>query len=88
MSTALDLLSSALLVCFVLTCVFSGVLQVFAWSRHAREAPSSLRTFLRPEGCMDETGQRQMRVARALLAVGVVSYLSYGVLMVVSTALR
>lgn len=88
MSTALSLLASGLLLCFVLSCVFSGVLQVLAWSRHAREAPSSLRTFLRPEGAMDETGQRQMRLARALLAVGVVAYLSYGVLVVVTNVLR
>lgn len=86
MSAVLELLSTALLLSFVLCCVVSGVLQVFAWSRHSREgAPVSLRALVEPGRYFDEIGCRQMQVARRLLTVGGVAYLSYGVLLIAIT---
>lgn len=88
MNTALAVLSTALVLCFVMCCVLSGVLQVLAWSRHAREgAPVSLRALWQPEGYFDEIGLRQILLARRLLAVGGVAYLSYGLLIVVANFL-
>jgi hypothetical protein len=89
METIFVVLARALILSFVLCCVFSGILQVFAWSRHAREgATVSLRALRHPEGYFDAIGQRQIGVARALLTVGGVAYLSYGVLLVVTTVLK
>ena len=84
MADVVGVLASALLLSFVLSCVFSGVLQVFAWSRHAREGVvPSLRALWRPDGYLDPIGVRQIRIARSLLIVGVVAYLSYGILIAV-----
>jgi hypothetical protein len=85
MAAAVNVLASALLLSFVLSCVFSGVLQVLAWSRHAREGVApSLRALWRPDGYMDPIGVRQLRIARSLLILGVVAYLSYGVLVLIA----
>ncbi|HET7322408.1 MAG TPA: hypothetical protein VFI96_07950, partial [Longimicrobiaceae bacterium] len=71
METLVVILARALILSFVLCCVFSGMIQVFAWSRHAREgATVSLRALRHPEGYFDAIGQRQMGVARALLVLG------------------
>lgn len=86
MSPAFLSFASALLVfSFVTCCVLSAALQVLAWSRHAREGvPVSLRALWRPEGYFDEIGLRQIRLARLLLSVGGVAYLSYGLLTVIA----
>jgi hypothetical protein len=87
MAAAINLLASALLLSFILSCVSSGVLQVLAWSRHARQGVvPSLRALWRPDGYLDEVGVRQIRIARSLLIIGVVAYLSYGLLVAVTGA--
>lgn len=78
MSTTLEVLSTALLFSFILCCVVSGMLQILAWSRHAREgAPASFRAILSPEAFFDEVGVRQIKLARRLLTVGASAYLVY-----------
>ncbi|HUE96605.1 MAG TPA: hypothetical protein VMN39_08090 [Longimicrobiaceae bacterium] len=84
----LALLSTALVYAFILCCVVSAALQVIAWSRHALEgAPRSLKALWRPEGYFDPIGLRQMRVARTLLLVGGVAYVTYGGVIVAMTLL-
>jgi hypothetical protein len=83
MDTAFELLSSALLLSFVLCCIASGFLQVRAWGRHARPGvPVSLRALRDPEQFFDPIGYRQMLLARRLLSVGGVAYLTYGLLII------
>lgn len=88
MSTPIAILSAALVFSFIICCVVSAALQIVAWSRHSLEgAPVSLRALWRPEGYFDEIGLHQIRLARLLLTIGGVAYLSYGVLMLVTMVL-
>jgi hypothetical protein len=78
-----ELLSTALVFSFVICCVVSAALQIIAWSRHAKEgAPVTIRALWRPEGYFDEIGLHQILLARRLLAVGGVAYLTYGMLII------
>jgi hypothetical protein len=75
------LLSTALVFSFVICCVVSAALQIIAWSRHALEGvPVTLKALWKPEGYFDEIGLHQIRLARRLLTVGGVAYLTYGML--------
>jgi hypothetical protein len=86
--TLLDIIAAALVFSFVFCCIVSGILQVIAWSRHSVEgAPVSLRALWRPEGYFDHIGLRQIALARRLLTIGAVAYLSYGVLLIASSVL-
>jgi hypothetical protein len=88
MATAYEIAANALLLAFIMCCVVSAMLQVLAWSRHARDgAPISLRALWKPEGHFDEIGIRQIQLARRLLLVGGVAYLSFGVLNVAAAVL-
>lgn len=88
MDTVYPLLGTALLLSFVICCVASGLLQVSAWFRHTKEgAPVTIRALKDPEPYFDEIGVRQIRLARQLLLVGGVAYLSYGVLIVVASVM-
>lgn len=79
-------MSTWLLLTFVVCCVVSAALQILAWSRHAREgAPVSVRALWKPEGHFDEIGLRQIRIARRLLLLGGIAYLSFGVVNVLWT---
>jgi hypothetical protein len=81
-------LATLLLFTFVVCCVVSAALQIIAWSRHAREgAPVSLRALWKPEGHFDEVGLRQIQLARRLLLVGGIAYLSFGALNVAVSVL-
>jgi hypothetical protein len=83
MDTLFQLLSTALLLSFVLCCVASGFLQVRAWGRHMRpDVPVSLRALREPQQFFDEIGLRQMLLARRLLVVGGVAYVTYGLLII------
>ena len=85
MADTIDVLASALLLSFILSCVFSGILQVLAWVKHSRPGVlPALRALWQPEGYLDHIGVRQMRIARALLILGIVAYLSYGLLVFVA----
>lgn len=85
----LDLLATALVVFFVICCVGSGILQLFAWTRHARrDVPFSIRALTQPQDYFDGVGIRQIQLARRVLTVGGVAYLSYGVLVVAANVLR
>lgn len=89
MATLVEILATALLFSFIICCVASAVLQVMAWSRHAREGVNvSVRALWRPEGYFDEIGLRQMRLARRLLALGGWAYLTYGLFLVGSSITR
>jgi hypothetical protein len=82
---ALQLLGSGLLLTFLACAVASGALQLLAWTRHAREGvPVSVKALWRPHGRFDEIGLRQMLLARTLMVVGIISYLSYGVLLLIA----
>jgi hypothetical protein len=88
MGTALNLLVVAFIFAFILCCIVSGILQLLAWTRHARPGvPISLRALWRPDEYFDPVGLRQIALARRLLAIGGVAYLSYGVLVVVANVL-
>jgi hypothetical protein len=79
------LLANAFLLSFIMCCIFSAVLQIRAWTRHAKEGiPVSLRALWKPEGSFDEVGLHQIKLARTLLTVGAFAYLMYGGLVVVS----
>jgi hypothetical protein len=81
-------LATWLVLTFVICCVLSAVLQILAWSRHAKEgAPVSLRALWRPEGHFDAIGVRQIQLARRLLLIGGVAYLSFGALNVAAAVL-
>lgn len=82
----IDLLGGALVFAFVVCCVASAVLQIIAWSRHARAGvPVSLRALWRPEGHFDEVGLRRIHLARRLLMAGGFAYLTYGALLLAAT---
>ncbi|MEX0912043.1 MAG: hypothetical protein WD737_11575 [Gemmatimonadota bacterium] len=77
----LPILANALVLSFITCCLVSAVLQILAWSRHAREgAPVTIRALWRPEGHFDEIGLRQIHLARRLLTLGGLAYLGYGAL--------
>lgn len=79
-------LGNMLVFSFVICCILSAVLQILAWSRHAREGiPVNIRALWRPEGQFDEIGLHQIRLARRLLLVGGCAYLAYGGLLVAMT---
>jgi hypothetical protein len=85
MAALFQLLATALLFAFVICCTVSAALQIVAWSRHAREGvPVSLRALWKPEGYFDPIGLRQIHLARRLLLLGGVAYLSFGFLNVVA----
>lgn len=91
MSRFLATFGSLLFFSFVACCVASALLQVVAWTRHRKtpETPVHPGALWKPEGFFDPIGTYQMRLARRALIVGMVVYLSYGVLMIVSaTALK
>jgi hypothetical protein len=76
--------STLLFFTFVVCCTVAAVLQILAWSRHSLEGVGvSLRALWRPEGYFDPVGIRQIRLARTLLTVGGVAYLSLGLLILV-----
>jgi hypothetical protein len=80
----LSFLTTWLLLTFVVCCVVSAALQILAWSRHAKEgAPVSIRALWRPEGHFDAVGLRQILIARRLLLVGGVAYLTLGLVYVI-----
>jgi hypothetical protein len=86
--TVFEVVATSMLFAFVICCVVSAALQIIAWSRHAREgAPVSLRALWKPEGHFDEIGIRQIQLARRLLLVGGVAYLTFGALNVAMTVL-
>jgi hypothetical protein len=77
------IIANALVFSFIICCVVSAALQIVAWSRHAREGvPVSLKALWKPEGYFDEIGMHQIRIARLLLTVGGVAYLTYGLLLI------
>jgi hypothetical protein len=83
---SLAILANALILAFFTCCVVSAILQVLAWARHARDGVAiSLAALWRPEGYFDETGLRQIRLARRLLILGGTAYLAYGLLILASS---
>ena len=88
MGTLFDLLVATFVFSFIFCCVVSGILQLLAWTRHARAGvPVTVRALWRPEEYFDAVGLRQITLARRLLTIGGVAYLSYGVLVVVANVL-
>lgn len=89
MSDFLSLFGTGLVLTFVACCVTSAMLQIVAWTRHAREGVQvSIRALWRPEEHFDPVGVRQITLARSLLNVGAVAYLSFGVLTLAARALQ
>lgn len=87
MSSLLPALSAGLFVTFIACCVASAGLQVIAWSRHALPgAAVSFRGLKEPERYFDKVGVYQIRLARRLLTIGGVAYLSVGILMLLDRA--
>jgi hypothetical protein len=89
MEGVVSALGGGLVLAFVMCCIASAMLQVVAWTRHAREgARVSLRALRHPEEHFDEIGVRQITLARTLLTIGGVAYLSFGVLLLATRALQ
>ncbi len=89
MSPLASALGDGLLLTFVACCVASGGLQIVAWTRHALPGSGvSLRAFREPERFFDRVGVYQMRIARRLLTVGGVAYLSFGAVLLLGRALH
>ncbi|HYJ80446.1 MAG TPA: hypothetical protein VEW03_12615 [Longimicrobiaceae bacterium] len=79
------LFSTLLFFSFVACCVASALLQVIAWTRHAREGVRvDPRALWKPEGLFDAIGLFQMKLAKRALVIGAVMYLSYGVMMLLA----
>lgn len=79
----LAIIGNALVFAFVTCCIVSAILQILAWSRHAREGVTvNLKALWHPEGHFDEVGLHQMRLARRLLLLGGFAYLAFGGLLV------
>lgn len=67
----------ALLLSFFACCVGSAVLQFLAWN-HVREGQGpTVRGLWKPDGFFDEVGERQMKLARWLLILGGVAFVSH-----------
>jgi hypothetical protein len=83
------LIGDALVLAFIGCCLASAALQIVAWSRHSRKgAPVNFRALWKPEEHFDTIGIYQIRLARRLLTVGGLAYLSYGLLLIASTVLQ
>jgi hypothetical protein len=77
MSTIARVVLASLLLGFFGCCVASAALQLLAW-RHVRaDKGPTVRGVWKPENYFDAVGLRQMRLARALLIVGGVLFVSY-----------
>ena len=82
MEKLVPLLAATLFLSFVVCCLGSALLQLLAWWRHSLEGSAvSMKALWKPEGHFDEVGLMQMRLAKRLILLGAVAYLSYGVLM-------
>lgn len=80
MSTLARVVLASMLLGFFACCVASAALQLLAW-RHVRaDKGPTVRGVWKPENYFDEIGLRQMRLARALLVIGGVLFLSYVIL--------
>ncbi len=89
MTRLFEVLGVGLFLTFAACCISSALLQVLAWTRHAREGEhASLKALWKPEGHFDAVGLRQILLARKLLQVGLVAYLSYGLAIVLARSLR
>jgi hypothetical protein len=84
MSKGLQVFALTLFLAFVGCCVASALLQIIASLRHSTGGARGFMAMWKPEGKFDDIGVFQMRLARRLLLVGVVAYLSYGLLMMVA----
>jgi hypothetical protein len=88
MERFLPLFGQLLFISFIGCCVASALLQIVAWTRHAKEgAQVSPGALWKPDGLFDDVGLFQMRLARRALIIGGVAYLSYGVLMLAASVL-
>ena len=87
MTTPIKLLAAGLLLGFFACCVASALLQLLAW-RHVRpgQGPTVVGVW-KPENYFDEVGLRQMKLARWLLIVGGVLFVSYVIMGRVFTSL-
>ena len=82
----LSILGNALVLCFMVCCLVSALLQLLAWTRHSLEGvPINVKALWAPEGYFDDVGLRQIRLARTLLKVGGMAYLAYGGLIIASS---
>lgn len=80
MSTGFKIIASALVLGFFACCVASALLQFLAW-RHVRpDRGPTVRGVWKPDDYFDEVGLRQMKLARWLLIMGGVMFLSYVIL--------
>jgi len=87
MSTVARVVLAALLLAFYGCFIASAVLQFLAW-RHVRaDKGPTVRGVWKPDNYFDDIGLRQMRLARWLLIVGGVLFLSYFVMGRVFTSL-
>ena len=89
MITFLDTFARLLPFSFVACCVASALLQLVAWTRHKKEGvPINPGAVWKPEGSFDDIGLFQMRLAKRVLIIGIVLWLSYGVLMIVTSGVK
>jgi hypothetical protein len=87
MTTVARVVLASLLLGFFGCCVASASLQLLAW-RHVRaDRGPTVRGVWKPDDYFDATGLRQMRLARWLLIVGGVLFVSYVVMGRVFSAL-
>jgi hypothetical protein len=84
----LKIIASTLLLSFFGCCVASAVLQLMAW-RHPADAGQgpSVRGVWKPEGRLNEVGMRQMKLARWLLIIGGVAFVSHLIVLRVAAAI-
>lgn len=85
MTKAFQVVTLALFLSFAGCCIASALLQMVASLRHSTGKGVGFGAMWRPEGKFDAVGVYQMRLAKRLLLIGAVAYLSYGVLMLVAS---
>lgn len=87
MSTIARVILASLLLGFFACCVASAALQFLAW-RHVRaDRGPTVRGVWKPDDYFDPIGLRQMRLARAMLIIGGVLFISYFIMGRVFTTL-
>ncbi|MBB4634932.1 hypothetical protein [Longimicrobium terrae] len=78
MSVLFKVLASTLLLSFFGCCVASAFLQLAAWRHPADPAQGpTVAGVWKPEGRLNEIGIRQMKLARLMLILGGVSFVSF-----------
>ncbi|HEU0013532.1 MAG TPA: hypothetical protein VFQ45_07595 [Longimicrobium sp.] len=77
MSVGVRVIAATLLLSFFACCVGSAILQLLAWNHVRTGQGPTLRGVWKPDDYFDEIGLRQMRMAKRLLILGSVAFVTH-----------